>query len=92
MKDGACGERDLVLAGLALIQVPGSVKGGLSVTAARASVSLRPTEVKEVLLACLFCGKFSLKLHQAHAFLLHHNSSFLLIFALYYSIFEELEL
>jgi len=92
MKDGARGERGLVLTGLALIEVPGSVKGGLSVTATRALVSLRPAQVKEVLLACLFRGNFSLKIDQTHGVLLHCDSSFLLIFTLYYSIFEELKL
>ena len=92
MKDGARGERDLVFACLALIEVPGAVERGVRVTAARASVSLRPPEVKEVLLACCFRGKLSLKLHQTHGFLLHRNSSFLFIVTIYYSIFEELEL
>jgi hypothetical protein len=91
MKDGARGERDLVFACLALIEVPGAVERGVRVTAARASVALRPAELKEVLLACLFRGEFPLKLDQTHGLLLHCNSSFLLIVTIYYSIFEELE-
>jgi len=92
MKDGARGERGLVLTGLALIEVPGSVKGGMGVTATRTPVSLRPAEVKKVLLACLFRGKLSLKLDQTHGFLLHCISSFLLIVTIYYSILTELKL
>jgi len=92
MKDGARGERDLVFACLALIEVPGAVERGTGMSAARASVAIRPAEVKEVLLACLFRGKFPLKLDQTHGFLLHCNSSFLLIVTLYYSTFEELKL
>ena len=92
MKDGSRGERDLVLTGLALIKVPGAVKRGMGMTAARTSVAIRPTQVKEVLLACLFRGKFSLKIDQTHGFLLHYISSFLLIFTIYYSIFTELKL
>jgi hypothetical protein len=92
MKDGSRSKRSLVLTGYALIKVPGTVKRGFRVTAARTSVAIRPSEVKEVLLACLFRGKLSLKLDQTHGVLLHCKSSFLLIFTVYYSIFAELRL
>jgi len=92
MKDGARGKRGLVLTGLALIEVAGAVKRGMGMTAARALVSLRPAEFKEVLLACLFRGKLSLELDKTHGFLLHCISSFLSIVTLYYRIFAELKL
>jgi hypothetical protein len=92
MEDRSRGERYLVLTCLALIQGAGRVKGGLCVTAARALVSLRPSELEEVVLARLFRGKLPLKLDQTHGFLLHCDSSFLLIFTMHYTIFAELRL
>jgi hypothetical protein len=90
MKDGSRSKRSLVLTGCALIEVPAALKRDFRVTATRALVAIRPSEVKEVLLACRFRGKLSLKLDQTNGFLLHCDRFFLLIFTIYYSIFAEL--
>ncbi len=71
MKYGAGGQRSLITAGFALIQVTDAMKIGDSMTTTRALEAFRPSHPKQLLLTGFFGTKLFLKLHQAEWFLLH---------------------
>jgi hypothetical protein len=62
MKDGACGEGQLIAACLALVQMAGTMKVCVVVVITGAAVTLWPPQAKEVFLACFFKKKLSTNL------------------------------
>ena len=71
MKHGACGQRGLVTAGLALIQMTGAVEIRCSMATTRAFEAFGPSHPKQLLLTGLFGTELFLKLQQTERFLLH---------------------
>ena len=71
MKHGAGGQRSLVTAGLALIQMTGAVKIGFTMTATQALEALGPPHPKQLLLTSFFGTKLFLKLQQTEGLLFH---------------------
>lgn len=75
VKDGACGQRGLIAAGPAMVEVAAALEIGLIMLAAGTAKSLRPTQTKQMLLTGFFRAKLSLKWHQAEGALLHRLCS-----------------
>jgi len=76
VKDRSCSEGRLVFTSLALIQIAGAMKRGLIMATTGASVTLGPSKVEKMLLACFFSSKLLLELNQVYRGLLHCYSSF----------------
>jgi len=86
MKDGSCGERDLIDACLALVQVAGAMEVGVVVVTPGAVVTLWPAQTEEMFLACFLCCKSFLKFNEAHWFCCIAITPFTVI-SIYYTIF-----
>ena len=74
MKDSSCSEGCLVFARLALIQIAGAMKRGLIMATPGAAISIRPSKVEKMLLACFFSRILLLKLNKVYRGLLHCSS------------------
>ena len=76
MEDGPRGEGGLAASCLALIKAAGAMQICMMVLTPWAMVALWQTQMKQVLLTCPFCGKFSLKFSVAHRLLLYRLNFF----------------